>query len=444
MDNKLKKLMEDLIIVDTHNDTMLHVVDKETWLPVVDIGRDTDNHIDIPKLKKGGINLAYFAAFNDGFYGNIKKSLSASLALINALYFTERNNTKSFKIIRNLNDIEEALREKKIAALPTLEGGYAFDRDNSKELLKQFLDLGVRVIGFNWNYSNKLGEGASGTYNDKDDRKSPKGLTKLGKEVIGEMNKLGMLVDVSHMSEETFWDTIEVSKSPIIASHSGVNSLREHPRNLNDKQLKALAENGGVIGMVLCQAFLTDKKTARIKDFVDHIDYAVDLIGVNHVGIGSDFDGTTLPLDIKDSSEMYKIVDEMLARGYRKDDIKKILGENMLRVLKDVEVKSDNKNKINDSGKIILDFQMGEKLKNPKIIRANLEKIRDIDIENSKIILDGISYKGEYHKESSSFSLKLDKALEEKFHLLTFEIAHGKNKRERLTRIFIIKLSLEA
>lgn len=433
MDRKWNDLKDKFTLVDTHNDTMMHVVDEETWLPRLDIGQGTDLHIDIGKLEDGGIDIAYFAAFNEGFNRDTEKSLSSTLSLINALYFTEEKNRGRFKIIRELGDIEELLGEGKRGALPTIEGAYAFDGENSEELLNQFLDLGVRVIAFTWNYSNHLAEGISETYGEDLDEKSPEGLTSLGKKMIENMNNLGMVVDVSHMSKKSFWDTIETSKSPIIASHSGVDAIRNHPRNLDDEQLKALAKNGGVVGIVLSKNFLTDKETGSVKDFVDHVDYAVDLIGEDHVGIGSDFDGTTIPEDIKNSSEMYKIVDEMFSRGYEDKSIEKILGGNMLRVLRKGSIEEREEDK---GANLTLDFPIGGKLKDPCILKVNIKDTKDIKEEASRIILDGITYSGELDRDNKRFFLKLDEALKERFHVVTFELAYKDGREDRLTRIF--------
>lgn len=433
----------DSIVVDSHNDNMMKIIDEETWLPKIDIGKDTENHIDIPKFKKGGIDVGFFAAFTEGYYNDTEKSLSRTLALIHALYWTESKNKDSFKIASSLEDIKNALKEKKIVAVPTIEGGYSFDKDNSKELIKQYYDLGIKVIAYTWNYSNHLGEGAASTYNDCDNTASPKGITKLGEKLTEDMNNLGIIIDVSHMSEKTFWDTINVSKSPIIASHSGVYSLRDHRRNLKDDQLKALAKNGGVVGIVLCQAFLVDtsKGPAYIKDFVDHIDYAVNLIGIDHVGLGSDFDGATIPEDMKDSSQFYKITEELIKREYTKEDIEKILGKNMLRVIEEVERNAKYTNREKDNIlNIIPELEMDEEIKNPHLFRAKIENSNEfkIDEEKSRIIIDGISYKGRYDKDDSTFKLNTELTLKEKFHIVTFEISYGKDNLNRVTRIYLL------
>lgn len=441
MKNNLKSHLNS-IVVDGHNDTMLKIIDDKTWLPKINIGKNTDNHIDIPKLVEGGLNVPFFAAFTSGYYNDIQKSISRTLALINALYWTENNNIDSFKIANSVENIKEIVAEGKIAAIPTIEGAYSLDENNAIELLRQYYDLGIKVVGFNWNYSNDLGEGCSKTYNDPDKTPSSGGLTKLGEKVALEMNKLGMIIDVSHMAESTFWDIINVSKMPIIASHSGVYALRNHPRNLKDEQLKALAKNGGVIGIVLASSFLTDGEFAYVKDYVDHIDYAVNLIGIDHVGIGSDFDGTYLPDDIENSSELYKIVEELNNRGYKDDDIEKILGKNMLRVLKNVQSAAEyqaEKNKLNLC--ITPDFKMGEIIEDSTpLLVAHLKNIDKLEIEDLdfKIIVDGISYKGIYDKKSFTMGLKLKQKLTEKFHVITFQVSDNRGKTKRSTIIIYI------
>lgn len=434
------KIHFDSIVVDGHNDTMMKIIDEDTWLPNMNIGRNTTNHIDIPKLKAGGLNVPFFAAYTDGYYDNTPRSISRTLALINALYWTEDNNSDTFRITSSLIDIGKTVGEGKIAAVPAIEGAYSLDENNAMELLEQYYDLGIRVIGFNWNYSNKLGEGASRVYSDDLQTPSSDGLTSLGEKVAIKMNKLGMVIDVSHMDEGTFWDVIKISKSPIIASHSGVYSLRNHPRNLKDDQLKSLGKNGGVIGIVFCPAFLTDSKKAYIKDYVDHIDYAVNLIGMDHVGIGSDFDGASLPKDIKDSSELYKVTEELVRRGYNEESIEKLLGKNMLRVLKEVEDMGENspyKSEFNLD--IRPSYKMGEQISELKpLLTGRIENKGKYKIAemNFRIIVDGISYKAKYNTEDSSLYFKIDEPLKEKFHVATFEVSNNQGKTKRETRIF--------
>ncbi len=421
------------IILDTHNDTMMKVLDDNTWLPTVDLGENTPFHIDIPKLQSSGLNILFFAAFTEGYKEDTGRSRSRTLALINALYFTEKNNSNTFKIAKNLNGIVDAVNEGKIAAVPTIEGAYSLDEDYSLDLLHQYNDLGIKAIGLTWNYSNKLGEGASRIYGDKDKTKSSGGLTEHGKNIVHEMNRLGMIVDVSHMAKSTFWDVINASTSPVIASHSGVDNIKEHNRNLNDQQLKALADNGGVISIVFYPEFLKNGD-GYISDIVDHIDYVVNLIGIDHVGIGSDFDGARMPKDLKDSSEIYKIREELINRTYSGGDIEKILGKNILRVLKEVEDKADRVDFISNI-EIVAEFNMGEKLdSNRPVLRAKISA--DKGIEDASIIVDGFRYRPIFDEINSSISLQIKEPLEEKFHLATFEVKDKGGSLKRETRIF--------
>ncbi|MBC8591624.1 dipeptidase [Wansuia hejianensis] len=428
------------IIVDGHNDTMMKVIDNKTWLPKVNIGRSTDNHIDILKLKKGGLNVPFFAAFTHGYYENTTKSISRTLATINALYWTEKNNPDTFKITTSIKDILAATKDNKIAAVPTIEGAYSLDKYNGIELLNQYYDLGIRVLSLTWNYSNELGEGANRIYGDPLKTESKGGLTNLGRQVIQEMNKIGMVLDVSHLAESTFWDVISTTDAPIIASHSGVYALKEHPRNLNDKQLFALKENGGVVAVVLCSEFLTNNEQAYISDFVDHIDYIVKLIGVDHVGIGSDFDGSRIPIDLKDSSQIYKITQELLRREYGEKDIEKILGKNLLRVLEQVENRKKPR-KINHNIEIIPEYKMGQIIKNrTPILKSRIKgEISDIDVEKSRIVLDGIPYRLDYDYELSTVYYKVKKPLEERFHVVSFEIYNNTGMVKKDTIIFYIQ-----
>ena len=434
------KLHIDSVVVDTHNDTMMRIIDDATWLPKIDIRNDTENQIDIPKMRAGNLKVAFFAAYSSAYYGNPQKSISRTLALINALYWTEKNNSDIFNITSTFGEIERAVLDWKIAAVPSIEGAYSLDKNNAIELLRQYYDLGIKAIGFTWNYSNALGEGAYKSFADATGTRSPEGLTKLGVEVVKEMNKLGMIIDVSHLSEDSFWDVIEATKSPIIASHSGVYNIKNHVRNLNDNQLKALGENGGVIGVVLFPDFLGDPDNVYIKDYVDHIDYIVKLIGIDHVGIGSDFDGASMPKDMKDSSELYKITEELVKRGYKKEDIKKILGKNTLRVIKEVEKLAEDIN-VAKGIKITPTYEMGQITSESRpMLTAKVEFVHgpDLDEDNFRVILDGIEYKPKYNKKTSLISFQVSKELIEKFHVVTFEAANKAGQVQRETRIFYV------
>ena len=421
------------IIVDSHLDTLTKVIDEETWLPTTDIGEETSFESDIPKLKNGGIQVPFLAAYTPGFYNNTARSLSHTLAMINALYWTEEKNPNDLKVTSTTDEILNALGEGKIAAVPSIEGAYSLDGNNAIELLGQYHDLGIMTIGFTWNYSNDLGEGAHRVFGDQMKTPSSGGLTELGEEVALEMNRLGMMIDVSHMAESTFWDVLEVSEAPVIATHSGIDTLHHHVRNLTDEQLLALAENGGVLAIVFYPSFLTETGNATISDVVDHIDYAVDLIGVDHVAIGSDFDGATLPSDLQDASEMEKLTDELMSRGYSTMDMKKILGLNTLRVMHEVQQRSEVIES-DETIEIIPTYKMGEQIsERSPLLEAELKG--EIPQEDDlAVVLDGVVYPATFDDQDSTMYFQVEEELKEQFHVVTFIV-----NSERETRIFYVE-----
>ncbi|SDI71494.1 dipeptidase [Natribacillus halophilus] len=427
-------------VVDSHIDTFMHTLDETTWLPETDIGEETPFDFDIPKGQEGGLDVPYLAAYTPGYYENTPRSISETLAKINGIYWTEANNPDDLSITPSYEDIEQAVQDEKIAAVPTIEGGYSMEEDNAIELLHQYDDLGVKALGFTWNYSNALGEGADRVYGDPDETPSEGGLTELGTEVAEEMNDLGMMIDVSHMARTTFWDVIEVSEDPVIASHSGVNALHDHQRNLTDEQLEALADNGGVVGIVFYPAFLTDESEGYVEDVVDHIDHAVDVMGMEHVALGSDFDGAPMPEDLQDASELYKITDELENRDYSEEDIEKILGENHLRVLEEVEQNEEDADK---GVTVTPSLEMGEELAdNTPILQADIEG-EALNESDFRIIVDGIDHEPDFDEETGTLSLELDEPLKERFHAVTFEAETGDGETERETKIFYVDTSVD-
>ncbi len=279
-------------------------------------------------MKEGGVDVQFFAVFIEDIY-KPDRSLKRTLQLIDCFYKEIEKNQDDISLVTNYNQIEEVNSAGKIAAILSIEGGEALEGDLG--VLRVLYKLGVRLLTLTWNQRNQIADGIG-------ESRTGSGLTKFGLEVIDEMNRLGMLIDVSHLSETGFWDVIKKSKAPIVASHSNCYALCPHLRNLKDEQIKALADKGGVIGITFVPNFLTqEKRKTTVGDVVKHIDYLVEKVGVDYIGLGSDFDGTGgLPIGLEGVDKVPNITGELLDRGYKEKDIKKILGENFLRVFKEV------------------------------------------------------------------------------------------------------------
>ncbi len=435
------EIHEDATVVDTHNDTMLRVIDRTTWLPANNIGNLLDNaQLDIPKMQAGGLDVAFFGSYTSG-YTQPGRSNSRLLALINALHWSQRMNEENFGLATSVNEIERLVKEGKSVGVPTIEGAYSLEEYNAIELLRQYYDLGIRAVGLCWSNSNSLGEGVNERY--VDGTPSEGGLTELGVEVVKEMNRLGMIVDVSHMNEETFWDVIQVAEAPVMASHSNVWELYNHVRNLKDEQIIALANSGGIVQQNFYAGYLGPVGDRDLKKLVDHIEYVVDLVGIDHVGLGSDFDGGGMPVDLPNASFYYRITEELVERGYKKAEIEKILGKNSLRVMKEVQNLAEKSPA--DAGQgitIIPDLEMGDSFDSPAPLltaRVRRDKGSHIDESGFRVIIDGIVYTPEYHAQTGVLSLQVPEPLVEKFHVITFEGANHSGKITRETRIFYIE-----
>lgn len=451
-------------VVDTHNDTMMRVVNSTSWLPELDL-YDLNRQLNLQKAKEGGLDVAFYAAYTGyqgtnaffidtyGYEGRTARTNSRMLALINALYWNAEKNSDLMVIATSLNEIEKEVRDGKHVAVPTLEGMYSFEEDNAFELLQQYYDLGVRAAAIVWNPANALGAGTN-IANDAPDA----GLTDLGKDIMKEMNRLGIIIDVSHMNETTFFDTIAVSKVPIIASHSGVDAIRTHVRNLSDDQLLALKENGGIAQVNFWNTVVAPPgETATIAYLVDHIDHVVNLIGIDHVGIGSDFDGAAMPVDLPDASYLPALTEELVARGYTRQDIEKILGGNTLRVLKEVEKYAEKYASQSGQGlTIVPEFSMGEIISDSMpLLTATVTPDRGSKIDESgfRVIVDGIAYEPEFDAETGILSLQMEvellgsgplneagtQQMPGNFHVVTFEGRNNSNKITRETVIFYVQ-----
>jgi membrane dipeptidase len=324
--SQAEKINQEAIIFDGHCDTVLDIFNKKRSL-----GEKSDySHLDIPRMKKGGVNVQFFAAFIEEIY-KPNASLKRTLQLIDCIYQQIEKNKEEISIATDYEQIKNTIEADKIAAILSIEGGEALEGDLG--VLRMLYKLGVRLLTLTWNQRNQIADGVG-------ESQTGSGLTEFGFKVIDEMNKLGMLIDVSHLSETCFWEVIKRSKSPIVASHSNCYNLCPHLRNLKDEQIKAIAEKGGIIGITFVPDFLTnEKRETTIKDVTEHIDYLVKRVGVDYVGLGSDFDGTkVLPLGLEGVDKVPNITEELLNRGYKVEEIEKILGENWLRVFKKVVI----------------------------------------------------------------------------------------------------------
>lgn len=328
-----QKVHEEAIVIDGHCDTLLQVgegLHRYPQRPARSFWEESSSgHIDFPRLVKGGVTCQVMALYIEPQY---KPAISArrALELLDAAYRLFEENP-GFVLATRSKDIVEAKRNRKVSALLSIEGGEAVE--GSLSVLRSFYRLGVRAMGLTWNQRNDIADGVG--------EKSGSSLTEFGISLVKEMERLGMLVDVSHLSEASFWALDKVAERPYIASHSNARALCSHPRNLDDRQIEALAAKGGVIGVVFAPGFVSDDPDrVSLQTLVDHIDHIVKVAGIDHVGLGSDFDGFAVregaPVVMKDVSELPLLTQELVRRGYSEEDIEKILGKNWLRVYEEV------------------------------------------------------------------------------------------------------------
>jgi membrane dipeptidase len=371
-----QKIHEKAILVDTHNDIMSLVAEKG-----YDIGTDLTGKTmsDLARFKKGGVDVQVFSIFCDDTYGKGTAYAYANRE-IDSLYALAARNTGKMAIVTTSAQLMQAVKEHKLAAMMGVEGGHMIEDDLSK--LDSLYNRGVRYMTLTWNNSTSWATSAKEETHDSL-LHQPKGLNDLGKQIVRHMNSIGMLVDLSHVGEHTFWDAINTATKPVILSHSSVYTICPVPRNVKDDQIKAVAKNGGVIQINFYSGFIDstyDKhvtafhlkhkteldslKTLKQPEYmisaylakkypdeinalrpplsllIDHIDYIVKLVGADYVGVGSDFDGIdSAPLGLDGVEDYPKITKALLERGYSVKDIDKILGGNFIRVFKANEVK---------------------------------------------------------------------------------------------------------
>jgi membrane dipeptidase len=374
---RARKLHFESLVLDTHVDTTLRMARrdwdfriKHPYMPP-DV-RSTpesvlqEGHVDLPRIRAGGLRAAFFGIVVRG-NTPAPQSVHDALPQIEAVHRLAEELPNEVAFCTTAADVRAAHRSGRLAALLGMEGGHMIA--NSLPILRTYARLGVRYITlthfFNTAWADSSGEAPRHN-----------GLTPLGRDIVREMNRVGMMVDISHVSDKTFYDTLEVSRAPLIASHSSCRALAGHVRNMSDEMIKALAAHGGVIHINYNTPYLEAARFAywqreeplfrelrarfpgdagepevrrevarrfgpvpRVgwEAIVDHIDHVVRIAGAGHVGLGSDFDGATMPEGMEDVSMLPKITEALVRRGYRDEDIRKILGENTLRVMTEVE-----------------------------------------------------------------------------------------------------------
>ena len=367
---RARKLHFSFVVVDTHDDTTQRFLHGK-----FDIGaRHSDGSIDIPRMREGGLDAIFFSIWIPSKITG-QEAVNRALAQIAAVREQVSAHPKDLALATTAAEVRAAHKRGRIAALLGVEGGHMIN--SNLDVLRNFASLGVRYMTLTHSGNDEWADSST-------DTPAHNGLTDFGKDVVREMNRLGIIVDISHVSDKTFYDALEVSKAPMIASHSSCRALCDAPRNMTDQMMKDLAAKGGVIQINYHVGFLSQEfrnaekanpeinkaigekvqkrcgddeacqllegdrltrecvergKLPRVdwKKIIEHIDHAVKVAGVDHVGLGSDFDGANMPYGMEDASKLPKITDALLKKGYSEDDVKKILGENTLRVMAEVE-----------------------------------------------------------------------------------------------------------
>jgi len=314
------------ILYDLHNDILEKMIDDPTY-HLADF--HTYNHTDIPRLITGGVDVQFFAVWvNPSTYGN--NSYNRAVSIINVFNSEMALNPTTIGQARTKAEAELLNNQNKIAAVLAVEGGHAIEDDIQK--LKNLHQSGMRYLTITWNNSTSWAVSA------QDSRSATVGLSTFGEQVIRTMDTLGVMIDISHTGIKTIQDILSITTNPIIASHSGVRAIRNHYRNLYDSQIIDIANTGGVIGIVFYPPFLSGTGSANIATVANHIDYIVNMVGIDHVGLGSDFDGigTNTVIGLDDVTKFPDLTLELLSRGYSRTDVDKILGGNFMRVFEQV------------------------------------------------------------------------------------------------------------
>ena len=312
-----------MFVLDSHCDTP-----SQIYRLGLDMSCDNEGtHVDFPKLKRGEVDGAFFALYIPASMdAEPEKGLEYALKMLEATRYSVAANSSAAAFAVSREQAYENKAKGLFSVFLGLENGSPIGESLDK--LKYLYDNGIRYITLCHSGDNQICDSCATSV------KKWGGLSPFGREVVAEMNRLGLLIDVSHVSDDTFYDVLKCSTKPVVATHSCCRALCNHPRNMSDEMIKALAQAGGVMQINFYPIFLDESETASFKRIADHIDHAVGLAGIDHVGIGSDFDGIEVtPEGMEDISMMQKLFDELRARGYSESDINKIAGENFFRIL---------------------------------------------------------------------------------------------------------------
>ena len=327
----LDSIHDRAFMIDLHNDAMEMISDGGFKYQLADRHTPPTGQSDIPRFRDGGVDGQIFSIWISPTGYASSTWFSTAVRFLDTLKAQAGRNSKDLGLVTRSDSVDAFIQQKKIAGIVVLEGGHCLE--DKIENLKFFYNAGVRVMTITWNNSTSWAVSASDAQAG-----NKNGLNEFGKQVIRMMDSLGMIIDVSHVGPQTVTDILATSKNPIIASHSGAYALRSHYRNLTDSQIRAIAARGGVIGVVFYPPFLVSSGTARLDDVVRHIDYIKNLVGVDYISLGSDFDGMdgSAPVGLEDVSRFPAITEALLQKGYTRQDVRKILGENFMRVFRTV------------------------------------------------------------------------------------------------------------
>jgi membrane dipeptidase len=313
----VRRIHEEAIVVDAHNDTIVAHMRLGLGLTF----RTDKLQLDLPRMREGGLDVAFFAI-------DVTRATKSHLTYaLDALGFLEGELSSSENLIApilRVRDLIEITNQGKIGALLAIENSDALE--GSLYVLRALFKLGIRSIGLTHNPRSLAADGV-------DEARTGGGLTNFGIRLVEEMNRLGILVDLAHVSERGFWEALDLSKKPVIVSHANCKALCDHKRNLNDEQIRGLADKGGVLGLSFVPSFI-DPGSPSLQRLLDHVDHVVKIAGIEFVGLGSDFDGGGTLL--KDVTVLPEVTKGLFERGYTEEEVKKILGENFIRVLSKV------------------------------------------------------------------------------------------------------------